>query len=447
MYEQRAVICKRDRMEDCKSRGLYRFRYAWVSCWVLLVSLGGVFSGVHAAGKPFEPEVSAADQRLLQSAMAVGETNTLAAAAMLDTGDRRSAALAFMAGNFYFQAEVYPVAIQAYQEAIEKLPRFRAAKANLGRIYLLQDNPGETIRLYQGLVSDGQADAEIYLLLGHALQVKGRPVSAETAFRNALLLKPDKVEALTGLTQTLLELERYKEALALTAEVLGFEPDRAELWRLRANAMMMLSKYEEAIRTIEVAKRLALADADMLALQGDLLLHTGHPGDALAAYMLAFDQIDPTPERVLRAIEGFLLLEDSAGVEKLIGTVDIAVWPLNKRGALLRLQSQLALQEEQMEQAREFAQEAVTINPLDGGALLLLASIAEQLGDVELAVLYCERAARIPGHEVNAWVRQAQIEASRNRIERAIALLESAQMRQDQPHVARYLDQLRRMQR
>ena len=395
----------------------------------------------------FEPEVTAADQRLLQAASEVGETNLLAAASMLDGADSGSAAVAFMAGNYYFQAEAYADAIRAYDDAIERFPGFRAAKVNLGRVHLLEDSPEKTITLYQSLVSDGHADAETYLLLGHALQMMQRPVSAETAFRNALLLEPEKVDAMIGLTQALLEQERYQEALSLTGEILSFTPEKADLWRLRANAMLMLSQYDEAIRAIETAKRLMLADAEMLALQGDLFLQADQPSDALAVYLEAFEKREPTPARALRAMEGFLYAGDAAGLEQLLSILDTETWPSEKQGMVYRNRAQFAVQQDNWEQAEALAQQAVTINPLDGGAWLLLASVAEQAGKWERAIMYCERAARIPDYAVDAWVRQAQIEVSRNRLEEAIRLLESAQSRKEQPHVARYLDQLRRMQR
>ena len=400
-----------------------------------------------ATRKVVEPEISSSDQRLLQTAAEMGETNVLAAASALDTGEDRSAAIAFMAGNYYFQGEAYADAIVAYNEAIEKFPGFRAAKSNLGRIYLLQDEPENMIPLYQALVKSGQADAEVYMLLGHAMHMKKRPVSAETAFRHALLLEPQKVEALSGLAQALLEQERYQEALALTTEILAFTPDKADLWQLRANAKMMLSQYDEAIHTIEAAKRLQLADADLLSLQGDLLLHADQPEDALVAYLTAFEESEPPPERALRALEGFLMLEDADGMNQLLEAVDTADWPSDKQGTLYRYRAQQALLLGERDRAESLAKDAVQVNPMDGRALLLLASIAKEAEQWDRAVMYCERAARIPDYTVDAWVLQAEIAVNRDRLDEAIELLESAQARRDQPHVARYLEQLRRMRR
>ncbi|MFU8779494.1 MAG: tetratricopeptide repeat protein [Kiritimatiellia bacterium] len=421
-----------------------RDRLLWFTGMLVMLVGGGV--GVDGAGLPFEPEVSTADRRLLQAALAVGQTNLVAAAEMLDSAPRRGAAIAFAAGNFYFQAEAYGAAQRAYEEALEKLPRFRAAKANLGRIYLLRELPQEAMRLYRELAADGQADADIYLLLGHALQLIGRPVSAESAFRNALLLDPEKREALVGLVQTLFEQQRFQEALSLTAEILAMAPGNRDVWRLRANAFLLLEQHPQAIRAIEVARRLGLADEGLLALQGDLLINAGQPADAREAYRAAFAQRAPSAERVLRAIEGFLMLDDTDGARSLMVSVESTDWSAADRATWLRMQAQLAWQEQDADAAIDLAREALTLNPLDGRGLLLLASIAEAGGQAEQAILYCERAARISAYEVAALIQQAQIEVGRNRYARAISLLETAQIRRAQPHVERYLEQLRRMQ-
>jgi hypothetical protein len=56
-----------------------------------------------------------------------------------------------------------------------------------------------------------------------------------------------------------------------------------------------------------------------------------------------------------------------------------------------------------------------------------------------------ERAARVAGFEARGLIRQAQVEVERERYPRAIELLEAAQAFDAQPHVARYIEQLRRM--
>ena len=56
-------------------------------------------------------------------------------------------------------------------------------------------------------------------------------------------------------------------------------------------------------------------------------------------------------------------------------------------------------------------------------------------------------AGRIADKETQALIRQAQIEVGRERYKRAAELLEAAQALKPVPHVARYLEQVRRLAR
>jgi len=103
------------------------------------------------------------------------------------------------------------------------------------------------------------------------------------------------------------------------------------------------------------------------------------------------------------------------------------------------------LLQEKTDQAIALYQELLRIDPLDARALLLLARGQRRQGRLEEAALTCERAARLPGFEAEAWVLHAQIEVERERYGRALELLEAAQTLQDRPHVRRYLEQVRRL--
>ena len=111
----------------------------------------------------------------------------------------------------------------------------------------------------------------------------------------------------------------------------------------------------------------------------------------------------------------------------------------------LRLQGEFAQQRGETTQAISLCEQVLHLDPLAGKTMLLLAALQQEQGLLEDAVMTCERAARVKGHEADALVQQAQIEVVRERYAGAVALLEAAQAFRDQPHVARYLDQVRRM--
>ncbi len=403
--------------------------------------------------RPFEPTVTRAEHERLEAAMDVAATNAPRAIEMLQAQplEEASPALDFAIGNIHFQNDRLDQAAAAYRNALQKMPGFRSAARNLGRIYLMQDRPRDTILLYRDLVAHGRADAGILLLLGHALLMDGAPVSAETAYRQCLLLRPDDADARNGLAKALLQQERYREGLALVKEILATEPARAELWSLRANAHLATGNEDAAIQAIATARRLEAADADMLATLGDLFLNRDQPADALEAYQAAFQGADPSVRRLLRAIEGFLLVGDADGARAMIARAEkqlrkpSAPQDPHWETSLLRLKAELARQNRHPEKAIELCRQVLRLDPLDGQTLLLLAELYQAAGRLEEAVMVCERAARVEGFEADALVRQAQIEVERERYAVAASLLESSLTFEDQPHVARYLGQIRRM--
>jgi cytochrome c-type biogenesis protein CcmH/NrfG len=404
---------------------------------------------------PFEPSVSREENVLLDRVMKTAETDPERAIQMLEEerSGEASPALDFALGNLYFQGDNLESARKAYRTAIEKLPKFRSALMNLGRVYLLLDRPGQTIDLYRKLVADGQADADILLLLGHALLLENAPVSAESAYRQTLLLRPGDADAILGLAKALMRQERYAEGLALVGEILEHDSTNRELWSLQANAYLSMGKYADAVQTIEKARRLGCADAEMIAVLGDLYLNRDQPEDALRAYKQAFRGESPSIRRVLRAVEGFLIVGDLDGAKEMIGRADAAAdsmpgaFDRALQTDLLRLKAGHARQTGRLEDAAALCKEVLRLDPLDGRTLLILAELHREADRLEDAVMACERASRIQGFEADALILQGRIEAERERYARAVELLEAAQSFEDRPYVARYLEQLRRMLR
>lgn len=404
---------------------------------------------------PFEPVVTREEAKLLNAAMQTAATDVPAALRMLQIKklNQASPALDFAIGNLYFQQEQLEPAAQAYRNALAKHEKFRSAMMNLGRIYLLQEKNQEAIELYQHLAEDGQASADILLLLGHALLMENYPVSAEVAYKQSLLLRPQDADAMLGLAKSLMQQQRYQQGLALISEILQQNPTQKELWALRANAYLALGDNQKAILTIETARRLQGAEPEMLATLGDLYLNQAQAEDALAVYQEAFQIQSPSPRRMLRALEGFLMIRDPQAATRMLGQVEDAVAKVNvaldprNQIKLLRLKGELANLEGDQDKAMSLYQELLVLDPLNAETLLLLARSQWRQGQFEDAAMTCERAARIQNHETSALILHAQIEVERQRYARAVELLEAAQTFQHQVHVQRYLEQVRRMVR
>ncbi len=274
------------------------------------------------------------------------------------------------------------------------------------------------------------------------------PVAAETAYRQALLLRPRDGEIRLGLAKTLLRQERYREGLALVDEILNRDPLNRELWSLRVSALLSDQKTDRAIQAIEQARRLNRATPEMLATLGDLWINANRPEDALDAYREAFAVEEPSLNRMVRALEGFLMVDDPDGARDMVTRAMAALEEQEDAKMELRLlglRAELALRLDQTDEARSLLTELLNRDPLNGGALLTLSDLQARQGDIELALLTAERAARVDGFEARGLLQQAQLEVARGNYARAVPMLESAQAFDPKDAVARYLSQIRRL--
>jgi tetratricopeptide (TPR) repeat protein len=407
--------------------------------------------GIAAAANPFEPTVTQKEATLLSTVVKQAEDDPSMAIAMLRERitEKTSPALDFALGNFYYQGRKLDAAETAYRAAIAKLPRFRGALNNLARVYLMQDKPKAAMEMFQSLVSDGQGDADALLLLGHCLLMLEKPVQAEGAYRQSLVLAPDHSNAMRGLIKCLIEQQRNPEVLALTRELQKIFPLDVELWNLRANAHLALNQYTQAIQSLESARALDASSPGMLATLGDLYLNREQPREAVAAYEAAFALESPGAARLLQAAQGFLAIEALGEAEAMLKKMDAL--PENEttdRQHLprrQRLEACLAVLQGKLDDAMDKYAQVIRMDPLDGESLLALADLRMASDNAGTARMLYERAARIDGYEAQALVRQAQLEVDQNRFREAVSLLERAQVFESQAHVARYLEQVRRL--
>jgi tetratricopeptide (TPR) repeat protein len=420
---------------------------------VIIGSMGGVALSDPAPHEPHEPTVTREESAWLEEAASVAATNVTAAITALEArrGEQVSAAVDYVIGNLHYQAGNEEEARAAYKEALRKMPAFRSARVNLARLYLLGDEPQEAMPLLRDIAEEGTGDADTYLLLGHALLLTDAFVSAESAYRQSLMLRPRDMDALSGLLRALLPQGRVEEILSLTRELLELEPDRAELWSVQANALIELERYDEAAAALDSARRLGVADADMLATLGDLHLDGGRPEDAMAMYTLAFAGDQPSVSRMLRAAENFILLDEEEGAERMVLALEEIrrAEPSRVEGdayrTLLRIQGDLALLRGDDEQALDRFQALLREDPLNGRVLLRVADLYRVSDRLEEAVLMCERAARVSAVQREAYMLQGQIEVQREAYARAVPLLESAYALEASDTLLRYLEQVRRL--
>ena len=400
-----------------------------------------------------EPTVSKEEAELLKTVVNLSKENLDGAIEMLaeKRTSKSSAAIDFALGTLFLQKGNLSEAEKIYREVLRKLPAFNRARANLARVLIQQDKLKEAEEVLKVILKSGNARPETLTLIGYTFLMRGESVPAESAYRQALLLKPDDTGAYRGLAKCLIDQERYREAVSLLENLLEKEPDDSQLWLLLANANMAIGKSDRAVIKLECARYLNIASPEALAALGDLYINRNQPHDAISVYREAFSSEKPSVDRMLRACEGFVMLSDSYGAGEMIGKLKKSAsqkpFGTGRKKRFHRLSAHLAYLKGDMKSAIISYEKLLEEDPLDADALIALGDLYREGNRLEEAVIVYERASHIRGKEASALIRQAQVEVERERYSRAVELLESALVFTNKKSIARYLEQVRRLAR
>jgi tetratricopeptide (TPR) repeat protein len=219
-----------------------------------------------------------------------------------------SASMVFVLGNLYFSSDRQEEARRAFLEAIRRFPRFRRAHTNLGYLYISQNKVTEALPILQRAVELGESSPRVYGLLGYCYLNEKNALAAENAYRQAYLLDPKSRDWKLGLTQALMQQERYPEAASMIGTLIGENPNDRQLWLQQANALISQDKKIEAAVNLEVLRLKGIATETDLNLLGNLYMEQGEGQLALMAYLDAIGKASK-PD-VTRALKSARILND-----------------------------------------------------------------------------------------------------------------------------------------
>ena len=412
------------------------------------------FLGSYGVQAEVEPRVTAVEREQMEKILPLLGSDPKAAIVELEKILRpeSSAVFDFTLGNLYFQQDDTETAVRHYQAALAKFPSFRRAHKNLRLIQVPSGRFVEAIQSLSRVIELGGGDGLAYGLLGYAYGATQQDTSAESAYRNAMLLQRDVVDWKLGLTQSLFRQQKYEEAATLCGELLARFPDRADYWLLQANAFIGLKQPLRAAENFEMVQRMGKATVRSQQTLGDIYVNEGLWDLAARAYgmALAIDPRQPSsgPMRWVEILAqrgampqaGELLARVKGNYD---GQLDDA-----ERAKLLKLQARLAVAGDGgSADSVGILEEIVALDPLDGEALILLGQHYAGIDEPEQAIFYYERAASLEDYEADAKTRQAQLLVGQSRYAEAVPLLKRAQEIEPRDDVARYLEQVERIAR
>lgn len=367
-------------------------------------------------------------------------------------GDADTAVFDFTLGSICFQQDRLHAATRWYERAVEKFPSFLRAHKNLGVARVRLGEFPEAVESLTRAVELGAKDGITFGLLGYAYLMTGETSSAETAYREAVMLQPAILDWKMGLARCLFKLRKYEEAASLCGELIDRDPGRAELWLLQANAFLGMKDTSSAVENYEYLDLKGKATPQSLYALGDIYVSEGLIDLAVDAYLRAIDRAaEPDPGRALQKVEYLVMRAAYEAAEQLAARLRALpedVFRPAERMRYLKLQARIAAARDPASvEAVKILEEIVEIDPLDGEALILLAQHCASAGDLERASFLFERAQGIARHEAEASLRHAQCLVRAGRYRDAVPLLKRVQDLRPRDDVARYLEQVERAAR
>ncbi|MGD9873368.1 MAG: tetratricopeptide repeat protein [Kiritimatiellia bacterium] len=344
------------------------------------------------------------------------------------------AAVIFTLGNFYLRDGKLSEAKASFSRALEKHSDFEQARQNLGQVAFLQEQYDDAIGIFQKLIGDGKANAEVYLMLGHALVLTDHPVAAENAYRHAMTLQLDNPAARQGLLRALIAQERYPEASKMLDELMLENPEAGELWTLKANLALALGRDTEALTALESARRLGVTDNTMKLLLGDLYFNRRLYDEALNLYLSVADAKTVPVDHLLNAARGFVEAGQTVKARELLKNMKA-----EKNPVLLELEGDIARADGDMKQAAEKYEAILRDEPLRGSVLIKSGKLAEEGGEPAKAEILYRRAESAENSKLEALLSRARLYAGQGKYAEAIPLLESALALDDKPYIRDYL--------
>lgn len=408
------------------------------------------FAESFAAEGSVEPPVDGRDLAALQDAMDLMARNEIdAALSLLNKGRsaRSSAALDFMVGNLLYVEGRLGEAADALEVAVGKFPDFRRAWVRLGDLEARRRNPDAAVLALTRAFELGATDAFTVGLLGWSHARLGNWVSAESAYRRAIMLDPTSYEWREGLAETLVAQRRESDAIALLAMLVSERPANPRLWRRIGEAKLAAGLADEAAQDLEVVRELGAVDAEVERMLGDIYLQRGLAALAVERHLSAIEADDARDTSAAFEAAGELVRRgDLAPVAAFLDAIrdrHLDALDDDGRAALGRLGTMLAARRSAGAVEAAELERIVERDPLDGEALILLGRYhVRQPDGFERGEYWFERAEGLPEHEVDAKIRHAEALVSLGRYAEAINLLKQAQSLRSTDAVKAYLTQI-----
>lgn len=407
------------------------------------------FNGSYRIEARIEPTVSTAERGILievQDLMASGERKDALAKIEGSSLATHSAALQFNLGNLYFEEGDLEKSVEAYEKALKIYPSFRRAHRNLAMVLVRQNEEKKALPHLVEAIAGGDASGATFGLLGYCRLQEGEWASALQAYRMAQLSEPEMPEWKAGVAQCLQQLNSPEEAVALLNEVIAERPQEPSYASLQAALLLELGRPDEAVKALELPRRMETLHGDGLLQLADLHLRADRLSDAEKLVDEAFaNEKKPEAAQVLGVTEVAMSYTEWDLAKQLLaklGELDKnkETRPFRWVSARLKIES-----EESVEDGVGELEKLLKEDPTDGKILLTLGKIRVKNGELEQGELLLERATAVEESATEAWVELARLRVDARRYEAALVAVDEALKRRPGGSLEAYREALQNL--
>ena len=225
----------------------------------------------------------------------------------------------------------YVVAEQLLRRVLEKEPKHKTIRRNLGYVLFEQRKFKEAIDVLQEQTKINPFEDYAYNMLGRVYWRQQDYANAEQAFRKQIEVTPLDQYAHASLGQMLVEWRKYKEAVPELEQAISLTPEEELLHVSLGRAYLNLGESEKSIKAFEEALKL---DRSPLVLN-DIAYYLAVQGVQLDKALGYAESAVTSVANSLRNVEtSTLTLDDLRNVSSLAAYWDTLGWVYFKKGDL-----------------------------------------------------------------------------------------------------------------
>ncbi|MGB0685029.1 MAG: tetratricopeptide repeat protein [Planctomycetota bacterium] len=361
-------------------------------------------------------------------------------------GPEQNAVFDYTLGHLLFQKDRLDQAVIAFRSAVDKYPKYRRAWNYLGEALVKKQDWSGAIPALTRVLEFGGGRGTTYGLLGFAHEQVGNYISAESAYRMAVLLDPGYGDWQIGLARTFNRQERWPELASFCESLLRVNPESETLYLLQAKAFIGLDRPRDAAENFEMLEALGKSTVVTLNSLGLIYVNDGLFDLGVRAYLRAIE-MDPAAgiDKPMEAARNMVLNNGLMETEMLLDGINGiygAELPDEMKREMLKLRSRIAVARGGGEEEAKVLEEVVALDPLDGEAIILLGHYYRRNGDDVKANNWFERAERIDGFLAEALKGRAQVLVGQGRYAEAEPLLRQVMDIAPSEGVRTYLEQV-----